>query len=104
MGHPPLNADGCWFERRMSVAAARESCGLFLDRDGVLIEDEGYLSDPRKVRLIPGAREALVIARAKGWHVALVTNQSGIGRGLYGWNEFAAVQAGVMGGAGDAAP
>jgi D-glycero-D-manno-heptose 1,7-bisphosphate phosphatase len=102
MGHP-LNADGCWFERRASVAPARETCGLFLDRDGVLIEDEGYLSDPRKVRLIPGAREALVVARAKGWHVALVSNQSGIGRGYYGWNEFAAVQAAMMAALGDAA-
>jgi D-glycero-D-manno-heptose 1,7-bisphosphate phosphatase len=102
MGHP-LNVDGCWFERRASVAAARETCGLFLDRDGVLIEDEGYLSDPKKVRLIPGAREALVVARAKGWHVALVSNQSGIGRGYYGWNEFAAVQAAMMAALGDAA-
>ena len=102
MGHP-LNAEGCWFERRSSVAAARESAGLFLDRDGVLIEDEGYLADPRKVRLIPGAREALVVARAKGWHVALVTNQSGIGRGMYGWNEFAAVQAAMLAALGDAA-
>jgi D-glycero-D-manno-heptose 1,7-bisphosphate phosphatase len=102
MGHP-LNGDGCWFERRSAVAAARENCGLFLDRDGVIIEDEGYLSDPKKVRLIPGAREALVVARAKGWHVALITNQSGIGRGMYGWNEFAAVQAAVMAALGDAA-
>lgn len=102
MGHP-LHSNGCWFERRSSVAAARESRGLFLDRDGVVIEDEGYLSDPKKVRLIPGAREALVVARAKGWHVALVTNQSGIGRGLYGWNEFAAVQAAMMAALGDAA-
>lgn len=102
MGHP-LNGDGCWFERRSAVAAARENYGLFLDRDGVIIEDEGYLSDPKKVRLIPGAREALVVARAKGWHVALITNQSGIGRGMYGWNEFAAVQAAVMAALGDAA-
>jgi D-glycero-D-manno-heptose 1,7-bisphosphate phosphatase len=101
MGHP-LNGDGCWFERRSAVAAARENYGLFLDRDGVIIEDEGYLSDPKKVRLIPGAREALVVARAKGWHVALITNQSGIGRGMYGWNEFAAVQAAVMAALGDA--
>jgi D-glycero-D-manno-heptose 1,7-bisphosphate phosphatase len=102
LGHP-LTADGCWFERRNAVAPARESRGLFLDRDGVIIEDEQYLSDPKKVRLIPGAREALVVARAKGWHVALVTNQSGIGRGMYGWNEFAAVQAAMMAALGDAA-
>jgi D-glycero-D-manno-heptose 1,7-bisphosphate phosphatase len=102
MGHP-LHANGCWFERRLSVASARESSALFLDRDGVVIEDEGYLADPKKVRLIPGAREALVVARAKGWHVALVTNQSGIGRGMYGWNEFAAVQAAMMAALGDAA-
>jgi D-glycero-D-manno-heptose 1,7-bisphosphate phosphatase len=70
----------------------RASC-LFLDRDGVVIEDAEYLSNPDGVRLIDGAAEAIRRSRRAGVHVVLVTNQSGIARGYYGWDEFAAVQA-----------
>jgi len=55
---------------------------LFLDRDGTLNYDTHYLSDPDDVELIPGAREALVQARGLGYRFYLVTNQSGVGRGL----------------------
>lgn len=55
---------------------------LFLDRDGTLIEDPGYLADPDQVRLLPGVADALVRARDAGFHLIVVTNQSGIGRGL----------------------
>lgn len=54
---------------------------LFIDRDGTLIEDVPYNSDPEKVRLFPGVKEALVRAKAAGFVIVLVTNQSGIGRG-----------------------
>lgn len=56
--------------------------GLFLDRDGTIIEDGGYMSRPDQVRLLPGAREALRKAALR-FRLYLVTNQSGIGRGLY---------------------
>jgi D-glycero-D-manno-heptose 1,7-bisphosphate phosphatase len=56
---------------------------LFLDRDGTLIVDKVYLSDPGGVELIPGAAEALRRARALGFGLFLFTNQSGIGRGLH---------------------
>jgi D-glycero-D-manno-heptose 1,7-bisphosphate phosphatase len=65
---------------------------LFLDRDGVIIDDVGYLHDPDGVQLITGA--SLVIAKANrlGYAVVVVTNQGGIGLGYFGWPEFGAVQ------------
>lgn len=55
---------------------------VFLDRDGTLIEDVEYLRDPREVRLLPGAGEALALLQKEGFALVLVSNQSGIGRGL----------------------
>jgi D-glycero-D-manno-heptose 1,7-bisphosphate phosphatase len=56
---------------------------LFLDRDGTLIIDKVYLSDPAGVEPIPGTRQALKKARDLGYLLFLFTNQSGIGRGLH---------------------
>lgn len=56
---------------------------LFLDRDGTLILDKHYLADPAGVELIPGVAEALQRARSLGYRLFLLTNQSGVGRGLY---------------------
>lgn len=59
------------------------SKALFLDRDGTLIFDKHYLSDPAGVELIPGVTEALRQARQLGYRLFVLTNQSGIGRGLH---------------------
>ncbi len=56
---------------------------VFLDRDGTIVEDPGYLSDPAQVRLLPDAAPAIAALNAAGWPVIVVTNQSGIARGLY---------------------
>lgn len=56
---------------------------LFLDRDGTIIPDRGYLSDPAGVELYPGVAEGLQAAIRAGWLLFLHTNQSGIGRGFY---------------------
>ena len=56
----------------------------FLDRDGVLIEDTGYPHDPALVRWIAGAPEAVARLNREGFLVFVVTNQSGVARGLYG--------------------
>ena len=58
---------------------------LFLDRDGVVIEDQHHLSDPSQVHLCLGARELIATAHRHDWPVVLVTNQSGIARGLFSW-------------------
>jgi D-glycero-D-manno-heptose 1,7-bisphosphate phosphatase len=56
---------------------------LFLDRDGVLNEDPGYVHRWEDFRWIPGARETVAAFNRAGWLVIVVTNQSGIGRGFY---------------------
>ena len=56
--------------------------GVFLDRDGTLIEDPGYLADPLAMRLLPGAAEAVARLNLAGLPAIVVTNQSGIARGL----------------------
>ena len=64
---------------------------VFLDRDGTLIEERTYLSDPQHVVLLPGAVSALSELRGAGFTLVVVTNQSGIARGLYGEDEYHAV-------------
>lgn len=56
---------------------------VFLDRDGVLNIDHGYVFDPAKLNWIDGAREAVAAMTAAGLKVLVVTNQSGIGRGYF---------------------
>jgi D-glycero-D-manno-heptose 1,7-bisphosphate phosphatase len=56
---------------------------VFLDRDGTIIEDPGFLHEPAKVRLLPGAAAAIRRLNDAGWLVLTVSNQSGIARGLY---------------------
>jgi histidinol-phosphate phosphatase family protein len=55
---------------------------VFLDRDGTLNYDEGYLADPDRLVLLPGAADAVAAMNAAGVKVAIITNQSGVGRGL----------------------
>ncbi len=55
---------------------------VFLDRDNTLIEDPGYLADPNEVRLMPGAAQAVRRWNEAGLAVVVVTNQSGLARGL----------------------
>jgi D-glycero-D-manno-heptose 1,7-bisphosphate phosphatase len=56
---------------------------IFLDRDGVLIEDSHYLGDKSRVHLVPGAAEAVALLNRAEWVVVIVTNQSGVARGLF---------------------
>ena len=63
---------------------------LFLDRDGVINIDHGYVASRDRFEWTPGALEAIRTATDAGWHVFVVTNQSGVARGHY---DEAAVQA-----------
>jgi D-glycero-D-manno-heptose 1,7-bisphosphate phosphatase len=65
----------------------------FLDRDGTIIYDEDYLADPARVRLVPGAADALRALRRRGMLLVIVSNQSGVARGLIRADELAAVHA-----------
>jgi rfaE bifunctional protein nucleotidyltransferase chain/domain len=64
---------------------------VLLDRDGTLIEDAGYPRDPAQVRLLPGAAEALRALQQAGLALAVVSNQSGVGRGFVRPDEALAV-------------
>lgn len=65
---------------------------VFLDRDGTIIVETEYLADPERVVLLPGAADALEQLAAMGYALVMVTNQSGIARGLYSEDDFRAVQ------------
>jgi D-glycero-D-manno-heptose 1,7-bisphosphate phosphatase len=89
-----LESDGIWC-RAFPPAGAGGAAGrsaLFLDRDGVVVEEVHFLHRPEDVRLVPGAASVVAEARQRGIAVVLTTNQSGIARGLFGWDAFAATQ------------
>jgi len=65
---------------------------LFIDRDGTLMEEVDHCCDPAHVRVYPGAAEELARARALGWAIIVITNQSGIGRGYFTVEQFQSVQ------------
>ena len=75
-------------ERLCERALARRTSGpgrsaLFVDRDGTLIVERHHLGDPEQVELLPGVAEALRTVRAAGHPVVVISNQAGVGRGLY---------------------
>lgn len=55
---------------------------VFLDRDGVLVRERGFITQPAQIEVLPGAPEALALLRRRGFRLVVVTNQSGIARGL----------------------
>jgi histidinol-phosphate phosphatase family protein len=78
---------------------------VFLDRDGTLVEDVGYLSDLNDLRLFPSAADAVRLLKNSGFLIIVVTNQSGIGRGIYGEDAMHAINSEIqrnVGGAIDA--
>lgn len=64
----------------------------FLDRDGTIVEDPGFLHEPDKTKLLPGAAEAIRRLNEHGFLVVVVSNQSGIARGLYTVADYTAVE------------
>lgn len=86
---------GNWLQVLHPIKDRRLRPALFLDRDGVVVDDPGYLSKPEDVVLLPGAAAAIAAINRAGWPVIVNTNQSGVGRGYFGWSAFAAVQAAV---------
>lgn len=69
---------------------------VFLDRDGTLMEEVHYCADPALVRLFPGTAEALRRLVDNGFVCVIITNQSGIGRGLLSEAQYHAVQAELL--------
>ena len=65
---------------------------VFLDRDGTLIHDVHYLSEPEQIKWCPRVFEDLRQLLTLDYLLIVITNQSGIGRGYFGWEEFVQVQ------------
>lgn len=61
----------------------RRSTAVFLDRDGTIAEEVGYMNHLSRFRLLPGAAEAIRRLNQAGYPVIVVTNQSGVGRGFF---------------------
>jgi len=93
----PFAATGQWLrgELRARRAAGAKPAAVLLDRDDTLIVDVPYNGDPAKVEPMPGAREALQKLRHAGIPTAVISNQSGIGRGLLTEAQVHAVNAQV---------
>ncbi len=69
---------------------------VFFDRDGTLMHEVHYCDDPKKVIALPGAAEALLRLKERGYRIIIITNQSGIGRGYFTVEQFEAVQAELL--------
>ena len=72
------------------------SPAIFIDRDGTIMEDCVYCSDPKNVKIFPGVPEALRRLKSNGFKLIIITNQSGIGRGLITLEQYFAVEAEVL--------
>jgi D-glycero-D-manno-heptose 1,7-bisphosphate phosphatase len=71
------------------------NAAVFLDRDGTIIEEVGYLSSPDQVLLLPSAAQAVRRLNERGIPVVVVTNQSGVARGFFTEESVVAVHAAV---------
>jgi len=73
------------------TSSAARACA-FLDRDGTLIEEREYAHHPADYAVLPGAHQAVARLRAAGFAVVVITNQSGIGRGVFSAVDYAAFE------------
>ncbi len=89
-GVHPIDTEGVWCQSFCAVQ--RGAPALFLDRDGVVVEETEYLCKIADIQVIDGAPALIAAANKKSIPVVMVTNQAGIGRGYYDWNAFAEVQ------------
>ncbi|MFI0468992.1 HAD-IIIA family hydrolase [Saccharopolyspora sp. 5N102] len=93
---PPV---ACWFRLRGELghrsARRRKPAAVLFDRDGTLIDDVPYNGDPARVSPVPGARQALDRLRVEDVRIGVVSNQSGVARGVLSPDDVAVVNAEV---------
>jgi len=77
-------------------ATQNQGPAVFIDRDGTIMHDADYCSDPKKVQIFPGVPQALRRLKSKGFKLIIITNQSGIGRGFFAVDQYRAVEAEVL--------
>ncbi len=73
----------------------RQRRAVFLDRDGTINEDKGYLSDIRNLKIIPGAVEAVNLLKKEGFLIFIVSNQSGLARGFFTVEDLEQIHDGI---------
>lgn len=88
----PVDGDDIWVQVVNRVPGPLPRPALFLDRDGVIVEEVPYLHRIVDARLRPGVVAAVAAANARAIPVVVVTNQGGIALGKYGWDAFAGLQ------------
>ncbi|WNK00791.1 HAD family hydrolase [Thalassospiraceae bacterium LMO-JJ14] len=91
-----IGADGVWRQVLTRLPSSAVRPALFLDRDGVVVEEVHYLHKPADMKVMPGAADVIRAANALDIPVVIVTNQAGIGRGKYDWQAFMDVQEAML--------
>ena len=87
-----LDGVGLWSEVINNTNDFTNKPALFIDRDGTFIEDWGYISDPKKVKLIESSCLFIKKCNDANIPVIVVTNQSGIARGYFTWDDFSNIE------------
>jgi D-glycero-D-manno-heptose 1,7-bisphosphate phosphatase len=80
----------------MTASTETRVPAVFIDRDGTIMKDADYCSDPKQVQLFPGIPESFRRLKSKGFKLIIITNQSGIGRGFFTIEQYRAVEAEVL--------
>ncbi len=79
----------------MKTAPNDTQAAIFLDRDGTLMREVNYCSDPKQVEIFPGVPKALLELKAAGYKLIVISNQAGIGRGYFTEAQYRLVEAEV---------
>ena len=74
------------------ISSDEKSRAVFVDRDGTIMHDADYCSDPKQVHVFEAVPEALRRLKRKGYKLIIITNQSGIGRGFFTLDQYRAVE------------
>jgi D-glycero-D-manno-heptose 1,7-bisphosphate phosphatase len=80
----------------MTASTETRAPAVFVDRDGTIMKDADYCSDPKQVQIFPGIPESLRRLKLNGFKLIIITNQSGIGRGFFTIEQYRAVEAEVL--------
>jgi len=91
-----IDHDGVWRQLLTRLSGTERRAALFLDRDGVIVEEAHYLRRVEDMVLIDGAADVIRAANTNGVPVVVVTNQAGIGRGILNWDQFIDVQEAML--------
>lgn len=80
----------------MNASTETRTPAVFVDRDGTIMKDADYCSDPKQVQLFPGIPESFRRLKSNGFKLIIITNQSGIGRRFFTIEQYRAVEAEVL--------